>query len=64
MEVNRVDMVEELVTLFSLLDDEDVIHIPKAELQWIRAELTALTSNYFINRFANRGLMEEPMVAP
>ena len=29
--VNRVGVLEELVTMFTLLDDEGVIHIPKPE---------------------------------
>ena len=33
--VNRADVLEEMVTMFRLLDDEGVIRIPKPEPGWM-----------------------------
>ena len=62
--VNTVDILEELVIMFSLMDGIDVIHIPKPEPGWMGAELMAFASNSSMNRLAVRSLMGEPMAAP
>ena len=52
MRIYGIDVLEELVTVFSLLDDEGVFHVLKPEPGWIGAELMALASNSytFINK--------------
>ena len=64
MGVNRVDMLEKLVTMSSLLDNKGVIHVAKPESGWIGAELMVVVSNSSLNRFKVSGLIGEPMAAP
>ena len=39
LRVTGIDVLEELIAMFNLLDDKDVIHIPKSKPGWIGTEL-------------------------
>ena len=58
-----IDVLEELMTVFCLLDDKSVIYIPDPMIWCWCAELTALMLNSSMNRLAMRGLMGEPIAA-
>ena len=63
MEVNGINVLEELLAVFCLLDDKGVIHIPKPKSGWIGGSVHALDSNTSMNRLSTTGLMGEPMAA-
>ena len=54
MRVLQVDVLEELVTVFCMLDYKGVIHIPEPYVGRVRAEPMALTSNSSMNKFGNK----------
>ena len=56
--VQEVDVLEELMTVFCLLDDNGVIHIPEPHVGRVGAELMALTLNFSMNQSAISGLMD------
>ena len=60
MWVNGIDVLEELLAMFFLLDEKGVIYIPEQQPGCIREVLMALDSNTSMNRLPTRGLMEEP----
>ena len=61
--VSGINVLQELITMLSLLDDKGVIHIPKPKPRWI-GDSTDGFGFYLMNNLTLRGLMGGSMAAP
>ena len=60
-----VDVVQELLAAFCLLDDKVVIYMSKPQPQWVGwAVIIALDLNSSMNMLPAVGLMRKPMAVP
>ena len=64
MWVNGIYVVEELLAMFCLLDNKDVIYIPEPKPGCIGGSADGLGFELFCEQVGYLGLMGEPMAAP